>query len=787
MSDNCKVPQVKPIVIKRFGTSGLIPTVPTTEDCNLWQKTDLKDGEFAVNTKDNKLYLRSGNQIIELTNQSSGGGTGTVTSVGLSMPTAFNVANSPITGAGTLAVTAAGTASQYIRGDGTLANYNPNVNAGGASKSYYLNGSLPSSVAGYEEMSTTPVFGSGTNFTLTNTNNYIASFLTDAGDPNQLNIPAGNWNCELYFNVSNNSGNPSFYIELYKYDGVTFTLIASSSTNPEFITNGTQVDLYTTAIPVPQTTLLATDRLAVRVHVNTSGNRTVTLHTEDNNLCQVITTFSTGLTALNGLIAQVQNFATGTSGTDFAISSVTDTHTFNLPTASATNRGALSSADWSTFNGKVNTGAITSSGLTMATARLLGRGTAGSGAVEEIVIGSGLTLTGTTLSAAGGSGITIGTTAIASGTVGRVLFEGAGNVVQQSSNFFWDNTNGRLGIRVATPTASLEALGAGTTTGQSFAVHNSTGTNNSLVVRDDGRVGIGTSSPSGQLHINGAFPSKVGLIINGTNLASNNGSFSVWQNNGVDRGYIYVADAGSDALRGIKISNPTANSEVFVGTGNRGVLVTNSGSFTTQNAFDPVVTATMGLTTPLTVFGGDTSSSTIGSTISHIHATNTVNRQSQLLHRFRTSTNQIAEYGGFGTELMVNTNSAHSGDLFWRTALTGTFAERMRLKASGNLLLGTTSESASATKTLVINNGTAPSGNVTDSFQQYSADIVAGNAAPHFRTENGNVVKIYQETTSVTSATFVQNSGNRVDETSTFDGYTIAQVVKALRNQGLLA
>jgi hypothetical protein len=69
-------------------------------------------------------------------------------------------------------------------------------------------------------------------------------------------------------------------------------------------------------------------------------------------LCQVITTFSTGLTALNGLTAQVQNFATGTSGTDFAISSATSTHTFNLPTASAANRGALSSADWTTFNGK---------------------------------------------------------------------------------------------------------------------------------------------------------------------------------------------------------------------------------------------------------------------------------------------------------------------------------------------------------------------------------------------------------------------------------------------------
>jgi len=281
---------------------------------------------------------------------------GTVTSVGLTMPSAFTVSNSPITSSGDIAVTGAGLVSQYVRGDGTLANF-PASTGGGASQSFYLNGSVSQGTFGgiaFKEMDRIPILGAGTDFTLTNTNNYIASFLTDVANPNQLNIPAGNWDCELYFNVSNNSGNPSFYMELYKYDGVTFTLIASSSTNPEFITNGTQVDLYTTAISVPQSTLLATDRLAVRVHVNTSGNRTVTLHTEDNNLSQIITTFSTGITALNGLTDQVQNLAVGTSGTDFAISSISPTHTFNLPTASASNRGALSSANWTTFNNKVD-------------------------------------------------------------------------------------------------------------------------------------------------------------------------------------------------------------------------------------------------------------------------------------------------------------------------------------------------------------------------------------------------------------------------------------------------
>ncbi|MEI8287404.1 MAG: hypothetical protein WCG15_08925, partial [Actinomycetes bacterium] len=243
--------------------------------------------------------------------------------------------------------------SQYVRGDGTLANF-PTNQGGGSSVSYYLNGSVNQGTFGgntYYEMNKTPITGAGTNFTI-NANGYIAQFLTDAGDPALLSIPGGNWNFELYFSASSGGGTPSFYVELYKYDGTTFTLINSGSTSPESITGGTAKDLYVTALAVPQTTLTVTDRLAVRVYVTHSG-RTITLHTEDNNLCQVITTFSTGINALNGLTAQVQYFATGTSGSNFNISSTTDTHTFNIPSASATNRGLLTSADWTTFNSKV--------------------------------------------------------------------------------------------------------------------------------------------------------------------------------------------------------------------------------------------------------------------------------------------------------------------------------------------------------------------------------------------------------------------------------------------------
>jgi hypothetical protein len=57
-----------------------------------------------------------------------------------------------------------------------------------------------------------------------------------------------------------------------------------------------------------------------------------------------------GISTLNTLTAATQTFATGTAGTDFGISSTTSTHTFNLPDASATNRGVVTTGT-QTFGG----------------------------------------------------------------------------------------------------------------------------------------------------------------------------------------------------------------------------------------------------------------------------------------------------------------------------------------------------------------------------------------------------------------------------------------------------
>jgi hypothetical protein len=134
---------------------------------------------------------------------------------------------------------------------------------------------------------------------------------------------------------------------------------------------------------------------------NAGGGRTYTFPSSSGTIALV---GGSGV----GTVTSVAALTLGTSGTDLsstvANGTTTPVITLNVPTASATNRGALSAADWNTFNNKQN-------------------------ALTNPVTGTG--------------------------TSGQVAYFIGTSAISSESNLFWDATNDRLGIGINTPSTQL--------------------------------------------------------------------------------------------------------------------------------------------------------------------------------------------------------------------------------------------------------------------------------------------------------------------------------------------
>lgn len=153
-------------------------------------------------------------------------------------------------------------------------------------------------------------------------------------------------------------------------------------------------------------------------------------------------------------------------------SPVGDASTLNFTNGTVTNTGGtinITGSGGVPTTRNINTTAPLSGGgdlsadrtltTSMNTNKLIGRGSASTGVMEEITLGTNLSFTGTTLNASGG-GMAIGS-AVTSGTAGSVLFvDGSGNLGQDNSNFFWDGTNHRLGIGTTAPSHQLDIWSA---------------------------------------------------------------------------------------------------------------------------------------------------------------------------------------------------------------------------------------------------------------------------------------------------------------------------------------
>jgi hypothetical protein len=116
----------------------------------------------------------------------------------------------------------------------------------------------------------------------------------------------------------------------------------------------------------------------------------------------------------SGTVTSVAALTLGTTGTDLsstvANGTTTPVITLQVPTASATNRGALSSTDWSTFNGKqskVVTGTTATAAATAAKTATISDYTLTAGDIIALTLTSGNTAASMTLNINGGGAIAI--------------------------------------------------------------------------------------------------------------------------------------------------------------------------------------------------------------------------------------------------------------------------------------------------------------------------------------------------------------------------------------------
>ena len=273
--------------------------------CNVAGTTNFGAGPITFAVGDSAIYSGS-------IWQRAGGATGTVTSVGVSRDgDALTITGSPITTSGTINLGFGGTSGQYINGAGNLTTF--------------------PSLTGY-----VPYIGATADLNLDTYDIYTAKlWLNDV--PN-----AGFGSLELTDGVlhfEDADGHSMVTME----DG--YLTIANASTIRALLNVSGLSANRDYAFPNASGTIALTSDLSS--YVPTSRQLTINGTAYD---------LSADRTWSVGTVTSVAALTLGTTGTDLSSTVATGTTTpvitLNVPTASATNRGALSSTDWSTFNSK---------------------------------------------------------------------------------------------------------------------------------------------------------------------------------------------------------------------------------------------------------------------------------------------------------------------------------------------------------------------------------------------------------------------------------------------------
>lgn len=254
---------------------------------------------------------------------------GTVTSVGLSAPTGMKVTNSPVTSSGTITLAmdtgyALPTTASQGNWDTAYANRITSLTTNNSSGSATLVSNVLNvptyTLAGLGGIKFTDLSSTATGLTYTNT---TGVFSLTSGYSIPTTASQTNWD--------------SAYTQRLQWDGGSTNLTASTG----------RTSLGATTVGGNLFTL--TNPSAITFPRINADNTVSTL-----DAATFRAAIGAGTSSTSGTVTSVAALTLGTTGTDLSSSvsngTTTPAITLNVPTASATNRGALSSGDWSNFN-----------------------------------------------------------------------------------------------------------------------------------------------------------------------------------------------------------------------------------------------------------------------------------------------------------------------------------------------------------------------------------------------------------------------------------------------------
>jgi hypothetical protein len=362
------------------------------------------------------------------------------------------------------------------------------------------------------------------------------------------------------------------------------------------------------------------------------------------------------------------------------------------------------------------------------------------------------------------------TTALTTGSVGFIGASGA--LLQDNANFFWDDTNNRLGLGTNAPTTALDVFGSGiigrinaTSTNNAylgfasagtnkwsignvqsdhrFRIFSETNTSELVSVLQTGEFGIGIANPTTKLHIDGAATAlianldanvsvaksisfrsdnsnRINLEVSGTESGSNAGAnffLRTYTDLGalIETPFQIIRSTGVTTIKSLTLTNALS-----ISNGGTGSTTQNFVDLTTTQSIGGAKTFTSALSgTSGTFIVDDSATNSVLDILTLTHTTSGTAASglgAGILFRAERPSGGIvlsrgAIYGISGTD------ADDDGDLAFYTLTStggGGFNEKMRLTSNGLLGIGNLNPQAFVTSSgfgnLVVGNGSGETG-----------------------------------------------------------------------------